>query len=421
MTARDGRRGDRDRPRGGGGGLAMSTPRLLAGLPRAGALDLGGHLAVHGRLPRIAPGDLIAAVDAAGLVGRGGAAFPAAVKLAAVARGRRPVVVVNGTEGEPMSAKDALLLARAPHLVLDGAVLAAHAVGAREAIVAAPAERHRALAAALAERGDRCKITLADSAPGYVAGQETAVLAHLEGRRARPRLQPPRITERGLRRRPTLVQNVETLAHLALIARHGPDLFRAAGTASRPGTTLVTVSGAVEAPGVLEVEAGVPLGDVLERAGGETEPLRAVLAGGYFGAWVPADPHLPLDDRALAEHGGAIGAGVLIALGRSEDPVAATARIAATLAAESAGQCGPCVHGLGALAEVTGRLAAGRGAPGDLARLERWTAMVRHRGACAHPDGAARMLASAARMFAAEFEAAARRAAPAPGPLWVAA
>jgi NADH:ubiquinone oxidoreductase subunit F (NADH-binding) len=282
--------------------------------------------------------------------------------------------VVNGTEGEPMSAKDALLLARAPHLVLDGAVLAARAVGAREILVVAPPGAGRAVA----ERRDRrLEISVVERAPGFVAGEETAVLAHLEGRPARPRVKPPWPAERGYRRRPTLVQNVETLAHLALIAR-----------GEWEDTRLVTLSGAVRNPGVVEAPAGAQVADLVD----PSEPLRALLVGGYFGGWVgPDEPARPS------------GAGVIVALGRSACPVAETARLTAWLARESAGQCGPCLHGLGALAGVLGRITAGRSDREDFARLSRWTEMVRGRGACAHPDGAARMLASARTLFAAEL------------------
>ena len=385
------------------------TDRLLAGLTRSGPITLDRHLAVHGPLPQTGP-ELIDAVAASGLRGRGGAGFPTGAKLAAVAEGSRPVVVVNGTEGEPMSAKDRALLTRAPHLVLDGAIAAARAVGAREVLVSTPPRANAALAAALAERADRSlrklpRVTLAASAHGYVAGEETAVLAHLEGRPPRPRVTPPRPAQEGYRRRPTLVQNVETLAQVGLIARHGPEWFGEVGTVDRPGSTLVTISGAVRAPGVYEVASGVGLPELLEIAGGRDEEVSALLVGGYFGAWVAQDGRgVSLDDSALRPHGATVGAGVVLVLGASSCVIAETARLAAYLAAESAGQCGPCVHGLAALADVLDRFATGRTSPGDGERLVRWIDMVRGRGACAHPDGAARMLTSAARLFRTEFE-----------------
>ena len=389
------------------------TDRLLAGLTRRGPIPLERHLTVHGALPEQGP-EFIAEVERAGLRGRGGAGFPAAIKLAAVAEGARPIVVVNGTEGEPMSAKDRSLLTRAPHLVFDGAVAAARAVGARDVLVAAPEYVHRTLSDALAERDDgprrtRRRVTLTASAPGYVAGEETAVLAHLEGRPPRPRLSPPLPAHQGYRQRPTLVQNVETVAHVGLIARHGAEWFREAGTSDRPGTTLVTISGAVGAPGVYEVASGVAMQELLHVAGGASEPVRALLVGGYFGAWVEHDaPRVRLDDAALRPYGAAVGAGVVVVLGASSCAVAETARLTAYLAAESAGQCGPCVHGLGALAGVVGRFAGGHATRGDGERLLRWTEMVRGRGACRHPDGVARMLTSAIRLFRDELEEHAR-------------
>jgi NADH:ubiquinone oxidoreductase subunit F (NADH-binding) len=325
------------------------------------------------------------------------------------------VVVVNGSEGEPMSGKDRALMTRMPHLVIDGAIAAAGAVGARQVMVSAPPTAVAVLTAAVSERRverrrGQPRITVVPSAAGYVAGEETAVIAHLEGRAARPRVTPPRPAEQGFRRRPTLVQNVETLAHMGLIARYGADWFRGTGTHDRPGTMLVTLSGAVRAPGVYEVPSGVALSELITLAGGATEQVRAMLVGGYFGAWVDhGAAGLALDDALLRPHGAAVGAGVVVVLGAASCPVAETARLAAYLAGESAGQCGPCVNGLSALAGVLDRFAAGRVTPADPERLVRWTQMVSGgRGACAHPDGVARMVASATRLFATEFDEHAR-------------
>ncbi|WP_051470930.1 NADH-ubiquinone oxidoreductase-F iron-sulfur binding region domain-containing protein [Patulibacter minatonensis] len=385
------------------------TTRLLSAAVPHGTTDLAHHRAVHGALPVLGRGDADALVDvltAAGLRGRGGAGFPAARKLAAVAGSRRPFVVVNGTEGEPASSKDRLLLGRQPHLVLDGAVTAARVVGAGEVVVVAPAATHDAVARAIDDRAarDEPAIRLVAAAEGYVAGEETAVLAHVEGRPPVPRLAPPRPAERGLDGRPTLVQNVETLAHLALIVRHGADWFRAVGTPERPGTTLVSVSGAVARRGVHEVPVGVPVDDVLRLAGGPGEPVRALLVGGYFGAWIDGAARPALTDRDLRPHGASVGAGVVIALGASACPVRTVARLASWMSGQSAGQCGSCVNGLAAIAGVLVRLADGDGTPDDLRLLHRWTAMVDGRGACAHPTGTVRMIASAARLFAVDLE-----------------
>ncbi|MEV4421769.1 NADH-ubiquinone oxidoreductase-F iron-sulfur binding region domain-containing protein [Patulibacter sp. NPDC049589] len=386
--------------------------RLLSATVPHGAVPLRDHDAVHGPLPGVGARDLDALVGtlgAAGLRGRGGAGFPASRKLAAVAanagRRARPVVVVNGTEGEPASGKDRLLLHTQPHLVLDGAVLVARALGATEIHVVAPAGTLPGLGAAVRERDGRREpaVRLLAAARGYVAGEETAVLAHLEGRPARPRVTPPRPGERGRDGRPTLLQNVETLAHVALIARHGHDWFRHHGTAERPGTTLVTLSGALAAGGVREVAVGTPIPALVAAAGHPTEPLRALLIGGYFGAWIDARDAPALTDTALRPLGASVGAGVVIALGASECPVRRVATLGAWMAGQSAGQCGPCVSGLDAIAGALHAFAVGTAGARELALLDRWTAMVDGRGACAHPTGTARMIHSATVLFAEEL------------------
>src|ERR1019366_8630987 len=220
----------------------------------------------------------------------------------------------------------------------------------------------------------------------------------------------PRPFERGVRNRPTLVQNVETLAHLALIARHGADWFRQLGTPRDPGSTLVTISGAVASPGVSEIEHGMPLDELLNTAG-VTDELTAVLLGGYFGCWLPATqiPSLRLAPEQLADQGASLGCGVIVALGSAACPVAETTRIADYFAAQSAGQCGPCVNGLRAIADTVQQLATGTAARTARWDLERWTSELPRRGACQYPHGAVRFIASALRVFADEFQDHARR------------
>ncbi|MEW1868574.1 NADH-ubiquinone oxidoreductase-F iron-sulfur binding region domain-containing protein [Streptomyces caelestis] len=393
-----------------------SGVRLLAGWYATGRpATLADHLGRYGPPPVTAAGGgpasagLIEAVEAAGLTGRGGAGFPTARKLRAVAdRRRRAVVVVNAVESEPASRKDRFLLAVAPHLVLDGAVLAAGAVGADTVHVCLPRDPsggYRRLDAALEERRraglDRVRLLPHALPHAYVSSESTSLVRWLGGGPARPQGSPPRSHERGVDRRPTLVSNAETLAHLALIARYGPDWFRRSGTREEPGTLLVTVSGAVASPGVLEAASGTPLTTLLDRAGGPAEPLRAVLLGGFAGTWLPAE-HLrtPLARRDLAPLGAAPGAGVVVALPRSACPLTETARMLAYLAAHSARQCGPCRLGLPAVAEDFAALAAGRADPVLWSRLSHRVALLPDRGACRHPDGAARLAASALHAFA---------------------
>jgi len=395
--------------------LPRGLPRLLAGYGRDGRpVDLDSHLDRYGPQPRPGPG-LIAVLEQSGLQGRGGGSFPTAQKMGAVAsRPGRPVVVVNAVEGEPASGKDRALLRYVPHLVLDGAVLAAEAVGAREAIVAlggAPEIEIAALTSAIAARArrrlDRSVHVRAVSAPNaFVAGEETALVRFIDGGPAKPTFTPPRPFERGVGGAPTLVQNAETLAHVALIARFGPGWFRELGTVDEPGTALVTLSGAVSHSGIYEIELGTTLEQLVGQAGGAAEPLRAFVVGGYFGGWLDASAALPLPllDAALAPHGAALGARAVIALPVDACGIVETARVARYLADESAGQCGPCVYGLDAIADALGRLARRERDGRRIAALGRWIEEVRGRGACRHPDGAARFVASALDVFADEVD-----------------
>jgi NADH:ubiquinone oxidoreductase subunit F (NADH-binding) len=385
-------------------------PRLLAGLdPTGRPMTLAEHERVHGELPRRRPYELIEAIERSGLRGRGGADFPAARKLRAVAEGRRvSAVVVNGSETEPASAKDRLLLSRMPHLVLDGAVLAAAAVGAREVIVKvgeSALASLQALEGAVSVRpGDSVPIRLVAGPEGYVAGEESAVVNYLNGGPELPTFVPPRPFERGYRRRPTLIQNPETLAQVALVARFGEHWYRELGTAADPGSVLVTISGAVRAPGVYEMAFGTPMVELLEAAGGPAEELRALLVGGYFGTWVQAADamRLRLAREELRSAGCALGSGVLIALGESACGLHETARVIDYLADQSAGQCGPCMYGLRAVADAVAALADG--VRGERERILRWASEIRGRGACHHPDGAVRFVASAMRVFEPEIE-----------------
>ncbi len=382
-------------------------PRLLPQTLDGQSASLNRHLARHGDL-RIQQ-TTMAEIEQSGLTGRGGAAFPTARKLAAVAAAAgRPVVVVNGTEGEPASAKDKVLLATEPHLVLDGAVVAAHLAGAREVIVVAHLAVAGSIEDAIGERQDNVNICVVEAADGFVAGEASAVVNWLAGGPPVPTQVPPRLAQHGLNGRPTLVQNAETLAHVALIGRHGARWFRELGTVAEPGSMLITVIGAVREPGVREIEIGIPVADVLAAAGGPDRPLHALLIGGYFGTWVPWPDaaRLPFSAAGLAGVGAAPAAGLVAALPADCCGVAETARVARYLAGESAGQCGPCVFGLDAIARELGRAAAGQSASVPL--LRRWLGQVDGRGACRHPDGAVRFIRSGLDVFAPELDLHAR-------------
>ena len=399
---------------GVGGDGHAGLPRLLAGLePGREPMSLAAHTRIHGPLPSIPAHQLIEEVEQSGLRGRGGADFPTARKLRAVAARRRVgPVVVNGSETEPASAKDRLLLARLPHLVLDGAVLAAGAVGAPEVIVKVGSgpgsvEVVRALEGAAAVREhERMPIQVVPGPEGYVAGEESAVVHYLNGGGPLPTFVPPRPFERGYRGRPTLIQNPETLAQLALVARFGSRWYRELGTVADPGSALVTITGAVAAPGVYELAFGTSMHDLLDAAGGPAEPLQALLVGGYFGTWVTGSDvrRLRLAREDLRSVGCALGSGVLIALGESACGLHESARVITYLAEQSAGQCGPCVFGLRSIADAMGALADGVAGPRERERVLRWASEIRGRGACHHPDGAARFVESTLLVFGSGIE-----------------
>ena len=388
----------------------VARPRLLP--PTPSRESFAAHVALFGERPR-AGAAFIDELERAGLRGRGGAGFPAAVKwraVAAHAAATGPAVVVgDALETEPASVKDWTLLALRPHLAIDGLELAAEAVGATRAILyvsRANEALQGALAAAVRERpGGEVPVEIRTAPTRYVAGEETAVVSRLNGRAARPRVVPPRPHETGVDGRPTLVNNVETLAHAALIARRGAAWFRQIGTAASPGTTLVTVCGAVRTPGVREVAFDQTVGGAVEQAGGATSEPGAVLLGGYFGTWQRAERvwELGLDRASLRRAGASLGAGVIAVLPRSACGVAETDRILAFLARESAGQCGPCHLGLPATSELLHSVNLGRAGQRALDTLARWSAEIYGRGACRHPDGAMLLLRSALDIFSADL------------------
>ncbi len=388
----------------------VGLPRLLAGwYDERVPATLDHHVARYGELAAAGKnaGSLIDEIHASGLAGRGGAGFPTHRKLRAVRAGtRRPIVVANGVEGEPASAKDRLLLSVAPHLVLDGAEIAATAIGADHVHICVPRGSRSSLAAverALAERrragSDRIRFDAWALPARYVAGEETSLVNWLNGGPAKPTTTPPRPFERGVRGRPTLIQNVETLAHLALIARFGAAWFRREGTEEEPGSLLLSITRDGQRTAVLETALGTPIGSIVSACRLEAPP-QAVLVGGYFGTWMSFEhaTQIPLTQADLRAAGGALGAGILALLPAGACGLCETARIARYLARQSARQCGPCELGLPAVARDLALLCHGRDADARSRALGRMR-QIEGRGACRHPDGAVRLIRSALEVF----------------------
>lgn len=416
----------------GGARPRLGNVRLLSAWETHHRSDLGTHVGHFGRLPSTGgdfPERFLASIARAGLRGRGGAGFPAEVKLRSrrpnggkgrPTRGRRGVVIVNAMEGEPASLKDTVLLSYAPHLVLDGAQLVADAIGAARVVVCVPADREPAAIRVLHAISERTATSLwpvpvqVARPPGhFVAGEESALVDWLSGGKGVPAFRLDRSVPLTLRREPVIIHNAETLAHMAVVTR-------AALTPEPPVlTSLVTVTGPGRRPGVFEVESGTPLGTVAALGGARTGPgaaarpgrgagPAAVLVGGYGGTWVPqSDFATAYSYEGLAGIGTSPGAGVLVVLPAGACGLAQTARIAGYMAGQSAGQCGPCVFGLPAIAQDLATLAAGargpagaRGDPELVARIRSRCEAVNGRGACRHPDGVVRMVQSALKVFA---------------------
>ncbi len=391
--------------------------RLLAGPQSAsGSEAFRQHEARLGplNLDDSSPHNLRALIGVAGLVGRGGGEFPLAKKLdAAINAGATPLVVVNASEGEPASKKDATLLQLRPHLVLDGAEVVAASVGSSDVTIYVHRGRpdfvgpiSRAIRERNLEGTSAVTFRIIEGPDRYVSGEASAVVSFLERGVALPRRKSVPLAVAGVAGQPTIVSNTETYAHVALIARFGSKWFREAGSVDTPGSTLLTIVGSVPRPGVvLELLRPVTLGTILARVSEKSRRPQAVLLGGYAGVWLDGgSTSAALVDRHwLRQVGAPLGCGIVGVLGDGLCGLAETARLLGWMAEESSGQCGPCVTGLPAMAELMLELAHGCASARDVTALRRLAIDVRGRGACGHPTGAANLLESALDVFAPEI------------------
>ncbi|MFZ0666290.1 MAG: NADH-ubiquinone oxidoreductase-F iron-sulfur binding region domain-containing protein [Acidimicrobiales bacterium] len=395
---------------------AEGSGRLLAGWRSRHGADLDAHTRMYGQI-LIPAGDpnwstaFANEIEASGLTGRGGGGFSSWRKLDAVrSASRAPTLIVNAMEGEPASSKDRVLLACSPHLVLDGAQITAAAIGAARIMVCVAQndpDSAESVFRAIDERQrripDRIPFEVARPPGRFITGEESALASWLDGRTAAPTFRTDKAIPLRVKRRPVLIHNAETLAHAALISRRGWRWFRQCGTSESPGTTLVTVSGAVDNPGVYEVALGTELDKIVVGAGLKDWP-GAVIVGGYGGSVVGPDQlAVGFCNEELCAVGASTGAGVVAVIPRSVCGVAETARAARYLARQSSGQCGPCMFGLPAIASSLESLWRGEGGAKSLQLIESRLGQVTGRGACRHPDGAARFVSTAMRVFSADF------------------
>ncbi|MFH8236535.1 NADH-ubiquinone oxidoreductase-F iron-sulfur binding region domain-containing protein [Streptomyces sp. NPDC018321] len=389
----------------------VGLPQLTSGFDLVERLDLPMHLKVHGPLEPMGGEQLAQLSERINLKGRGGAGFPFHKKLRSVAesaikRGVRPVVVVNGSEDEPACRKDTVLINRAPHLILDGALLCAEAMGARTLVIGVTREStQRSMEAALAERGlsngrrSALRARVQRNPVRMVTGAAASLIRSIDGGPAIPPGRKVSASKSGVGGAPTLLSNAETFAQLAIAARIGPERYGNTGLYDEPGTVMLTVSGAVARPMVIEVPTGVPLRYVLQLAGAPPVP-QGVLTGGYHGKWIDAATvgEAIVSRNSLQQVGGSLGAGAILPIGQDTCPLGESLRVAQWLAQESAGQCGPCYLGLPAAARGLEDILNG-GGPAALEAVKQVARNVKRRGACSHPDGSAMFLESTVKAF----------------------
>jgi NADH:ubiquinone oxidoreductase subunit F (NADH-binding) len=399
---------------------APGFPRLLSALDSPDSVvDLEAHLRHWGVLPlHTARSTLLDDLDGSGLRGHGGAWFPVGTKWRAVGHGaRRAVVVANGSEGEPASRKDHFLLTHTPHLVLDGASLAAATLRANRVVLYVPQRQVEGIRRAVHARRpsgiDPVEIEVIAAPDAYLSGQESAVVQALNDGPAIPTfIGMQSIRDHGVRGRPTLVQNVETLAHVAMISRFGSQWFRSVGSEDSPGTTLLTITGRWAERLVVEAPLGVAFRDLLTLTPKDGDRYWGALLGGYGGGWVSIPDLLDcrLTEESARQLNSSLGAGVVALLPRTLCPLAETARVARYMQHQGAGQCGPCIHGLADLAAYLEGLAFNPTSfRGRLPPILELCNLIAGRGACRHPDGVTRFVRSALAVFRDEVDTHLRR------------
>lgn len=397
-------------------------------------LDLDEYLARDGfaalrrcREQPLPAEDIIEQIRRSGLRGRGGAGYPTWLKWQKVrqAAGEPKYIICNGDEGDPGAFMDRMLMESYPYRVIEGMAIAAAATGATQGVFYIRAEyplaveRISAAIERVQQRGllDKLRLRVVQGAGAFICGEETALIATLEGRRGTPTLRPPYPSERGLWGRPTLVNNVETLAVVPWILRHGPDAFAALGTGDSRGTKVFALTGKVRRGGLIEVPMGATIRQIVEDIGGgvrddvtpagtRRHTFKAVQIGGPSGGCVPASrADTPIDYEDLAAVGAIMGSGGLVVLDETDCMVDIARYFLSFTQAQSCGHCVPCRVGTRRMLEILERLCAGGGRPDDVAKLEHLATMVQAGSLCGLGKTAPNPVLTTLRHFRAEYEA----------------
>jgi NADH-quinone oxidoreductase subunit F len=407
-------------------------PRLTRDWNDPSVIGIDGYVAKGGyeglaRAVAMADADILELVKSSGLRGRGGAGFPTGMKWGFVPRdtGKPTYVVVNFDESEPGTCNNRELVERDPHRLLEGAAIAALAIGCETIYLYVRGEYlwqsivlERAIGEAYASgrfgpdvlgSGKRLDLVLHRGAGAYICGEETALLSSLEGYRGQPRLRPPFPAVEGLFASPTVINNVETLMNVPDIVVRGADWFRELGTEKSPGTKMVTISGKVERPGNYEIPLGTPFRVVLEDLAG------GVLSGRALKAWTPGGSSTPmltaghvdvaLDYESLAEAGSLLGTAAMMVMDETDCVVDCATRMVRFYAHESCGKCTPCREGSWWATRVLERLEDGDGRTEDLPVVRDLGKNLLFRAFCALADGTAAVINSSLQHFADEYEA----------------
>ncbi len=395
----------------------------------------GGFRALAGALAELEPVDVVERVKRSGLRGRGGAGFPTGVKWERVRAARRQdtVLIVNGDEGDPGAFMDRMILESFPYRVIEGLAIAAYAAGAAEGIFYIRAEyplavervREAIRRCEKAGRLDlktragplRLRLEIREGAGAFVCGEETALIASIEGRRGTPRYRPPYPAESGLHGRPTLINNVETLACVPWIFRNGPEAFAAIGTERSKGTKVFALAGKVARGGLIEVPMGTTLRTIVEEIGGGAargKKWKAVQIGGPSGGCLPAAmADTPVDYEALLAAGAMMGSGGLVVLDEDDCMVDIARYFLQFTQSESCGKCTCCRVGTRRMLEILERLCAGEGKAGDLGDLERLARTTAAGSLCGLGKTAPNPVFTTLRYFREEVEAHLRKRCPA--------
>ncbi|HWQ15974.1 MAG TPA: NuoF family protein [Roseiflexaceae bacterium] len=387
----------------------------------------GGYRTLYHVLHDMRPADVLDAISRSGLRGRGGAGFPTGLKWATVAKapGERKFVICNGDEGDPGAFMDRSVLESDPHRVLEGMAIAAYAVGASQGyayirgeyplairrleIAIRQARQHGLLGSAICDSSFNFRVDVRIGAGAFVCGEETALMASIEGRRGTPRPRPPYPAESGLWGCPTLINNVETFANVVPIIREGPEWFAAIGAERSAGTKVFALAGKIRNTGLIEVPMGTTLRQIVEEMGGgapDGGTIKAVQTGGPSGGCIPAALFdTPVDYESLQRAGSIMGSGGMIAVDEHSSMVDVARYFMEFCTDESCGACVPCRAGTVQMLRLLTKICAGEGTRADLARLEELCDMVKRTSLCGLGQSAPNPVLSTLRYFREEYEA----------------